>query len=87
MDGKLIDYQSFKERWLGIAERSKWYWKYLGSITVGNKLVGKDFAAGTLRGYKISLGHTRSFIQWKYKIPDLEVTKLDYGFVNSYALC
>lgn len=49
------------------------------------QLVGKEFAAGTLERYKISLEHTRNFIAWKYQAADLEITRLDYEFINEDA--
>lgn len=49
------------------------------------QLVGKDFSVGTLQRYKTSLDHTRNYIQWKYKLPDLDVNRLNYEFINDYA--
>ena len=48
------------------------------------KLVGKDFAPGTLERYKISLQHTRDFIGWKYKTTDIDIQQLDFGFISDY---
>lgn len=47
-------------------------------------LVGKDFSAATLQRYKTSLFHTKSFMEWKYKLSDMEVKKLNYEFVSQY---
>ena len=47
-------------------------------------LVGNEFAAGTLERYKTSLQHTMAFIRWKYKVADLEISKLDFEFVSDY---
>jgi hypothetical protein len=49
-----------------------------------SQLVGKDFAHGTLERYKTSLKHTGSFIQWKYKADDIDIRKLNYGFISAY---
>jgi site-specific recombinase XerD len=48
------------------------------------KLVGTDYAPGTLERYKTSLEHTRDFIRWKYKAADLEIQRLDYEFIADY---
>jgi site-specific recombinase XerD len=48
------------------------------------ELVGKDFADGTLERYVTSLEHTRRFIQWKYKVNDLDVNQLNYEFITEY---
>jgi site-specific recombinase XerD len=47
-------------------------------------LVGKDFSAATLERYKTSFDHTRSFMEWKYGVTDLDIKKLDYEFVSQY---
>ena len=48
------------------------------------KLVGKDFADGTLNKYEISFNHTQRFIQWKYNVDDIDITMLDYEFISEY---
>ena len=47
-------------------------------------LVGKQYADLTLERYKTSLSHTQNFILWKYKIADMDVTQLNYEFIESY---
>jgi site-specific recombinase XerD len=48
-------------------------------------LVGKEFAEGTLERYRTSYEHTKAFIQWKYKVEDIEIKKLDYDFIADYS--
>lgn len=50
------------------------------------KLVGKEFAKGTLTRYKTCLRHTKEFIRWKYKIADIDIQKIDYAFLNDFEL-
>lgn len=47
-------------------------------------LVGQDFAPGTLERYKTSLKHTQEFLHWKYKISDIDITKIDHAFIMDY---
>jgi site-specific recombinase XerD len=47
-------------------------------------LVGKEYAPGTLERYETSLKHTRSFLQWKYQVSDLDIRKLDFEFITDY---
>jgi len=49
-------------------------------------LVGKDFAAGTLERYKTSYDHTKSFMEWKHGVSDMDIKKLDYEFISQYEL-
>ncbi|GEO11922.1 site-specific integrase [Segetibacter aerophilus] len=85
-DGKEITYQTFKEKWFGVDVK---VYKILEVFENHNRqvaqLIGKDFSPATLQRYKTSLDHTRSFIKWKYKVQDIEVTKLNYEFINDYA--
>ena len=47
-------------------------------------LVGREFAAGTMERYHTSLKHTRSFLEWKFKAPDLDIRKLDFELITDY---
>ena len=47
-------------------------------------LAGCEYAAGTLERYKISYKHTLNFLQWKYQLTDVDITKLDYEFMAEY---
>jgi integrase len=48
-------------------------------------LVGKEFAPLTLKRYKTALEHTRSFIQWKYKMDDRQIRDLDFEFISEFS--
>ncbi len=47
-------------------------------------LVGKDYAAGTLQRYETSYRHTKSFIETRYKISDININRLDFEFLSEY---
>lgn len=47
-------------------------------------LVGQEYAHGTLERYETALKHTRSFLESKYKLPDIDVTKLNFAFISEY---
>jgi site-specific recombinase XerD len=47
-------------------------------------LVGREYAPGTLVRFKTALKHTRDFLLWKYKVPDIDIKKLDYEFVSEF---
>ena len=48
-------------------------------------LVGKEFAPLTLSRYKTALEHTRSFIEWKYKMDDRQIRDLDFEFISEFS--
>ncbi|MBS1598172.1 MAG: site-specific integrase [Bacteroidetes bacterium] len=47
-------------------------------------LVDKDYSPATLERYKTSFRHTQSFLEWKYKVSDIDIQKLDYEFISEY---
>ena len=48
------------------------------------ELVDKEYAPGTLQRYKTSFNHTVEFLQWKFKVSDIEITKIDHAFITDY---
>lgn len=47
-------------------------------------LVGQEYAPGTLERYKTSLKHTQEFLQWKFKVSDIEITEIDHALIMDY---
>jgi hypothetical protein len=47
-------------------------------------LIDQDYAPATLTRYATSLKHTKVFLQWKYKKPDIGIKKLDFEFITEY---
>ena len=45
-------------------------------------LIGKEYSKGTLTKFNTVLNHTRGFLQWKYKLDDIDIRKLDYEFIT-----
>jgi hypothetical protein len=84
-EGRPVNLENFKYKWLGKCERPHMLLEIFQDHNNQVKLlVGKDFAPGTLERYKTSLKHTRSYIQWKYKADDIDIRKLNYGFISAY---
>jgi len=48
------------------------------------ELVGKEYAPGTLERYTTSLKHTVEFLEWKYKVSDIDIKKIDHAFIKEY---
>lgn len=48
------------------------------------ELVGKEYAPGTLERYTTSLKHTIEFLEWKYNISDIEISKINHAFITDY---
>lgn len=48
------------------------------------ELAGLEYAPGTLERFQTAYRHTLSFLQWKYKADDIDISKLDYEFISEY---
>ncbi|HEX9599979.1 MAG TPA: site-specific integrase, partial [Mariniflexile sp.] len=80
-----ITTESLKSKLLGIDERPRMlvpiFQDHNNKI---KELVGKEYAPGTLERYTTSLKHTIEFMQWKYNVSDIDITKIDHAFVTDY---
>jgi len=47
-------------------------------------LIGKQYARATWKRFETTRKHTQDFIQWKYKTPDHEVSRLNYEFLENF---
>jgi site-specific recombinase XerD len=47
-------------------------------------LVGSEYTSGTAERYRTSLKHTINFLQWKYKVSDVPLKKINHQFISEY---
>ena len=84
-EDELVNAENMRNKILGIEKRSH---MLVGIFQQHNDeikaLVGKDYALGTLTRYETSLKHTVNFMQWKYKVSDIDIRKIDHEFITSY---
>jgi site-specific recombinase XerD len=84
-DGVSLNIEEFKNRILGIKERER---LLIPIFTEHNRkvkeLVGTEYAPGTLERYETSLKHTKDFLQWKYRVSDINIEKIDHAFITEY---
>ncbi len=68
--------------------------KYLKAVEESASSVQKFIAHSIFRVFRNGFNscnvstsklHTRSFPQWKYKIEDIDIKKLNYEFISNYA--
>jgi site-specific recombinase XerD len=80
-----LSLDNFKSRLLGTHQRDRMiipiYQDHNNKI---ESLIGNGYAYGTLERFKISLKHLQEFIQWKYNVSDISITKIDYAFVTEF---
>ncbi len=48
------------------------------------ELLGIEYAPGTHERYQTSLKHTKDFLNWKFNITDIDITKIDHAFITDY---
>lgn len=48
------------------------------------KLIGKDFAAGTALRYTTAKSHVEDFIKYEYKVNDIPVQDVDHKFIAGF---
>src|SRR5690606_6401700 len=80
-----ITTETIKSKLLGVDERARMlvpiFQDHNNKI---KELIGKEYAPGTLERYTTSLKHTIEFMQWKYNISDIDITKIDHAFITDY---
>jgi site-specific recombinase XerD len=80
-----LSIENFKNKLLGTEERQRMivpiFQDHNNKI---KELVGKEYAPGTLERYTTSLKHTIEFMQWKYNVSDIDITKIDHAFITDY---
>lgn len=80
-----VTIESLKCKILGIDERARMlvpiFQDHNNKI---KELVGKEYAPGTLERYTTSLKHTIEFLEWKYNVSDIEISKINHSFITDY---
>ena len=81
----VITTETIKSKLLGVDERARMlvpiFQDHNNKI---KELIGKEYAPGTLERYTTSLRHTIEFMQWKYNVSDIDITKIDHAFISDY---
>lgn len=77
--------ETLKNKFLGIEEKERTL------ITIFEnhnkqveKLVGREFAAGTLERYKTVSKHLQDFIKLQYKVSDVSIKRIDHLFITDF---
>ena len=85
MSNTQINFENFKNEYLGKKERERTLIPiFIEHNRKIKELVGSEYAPGTLERYETSLKHTKAFLQWKYNISDIDITKIDHAFITEY---
>jgi site-specific recombinase XerD len=80
-----VTYESLKLKLTGSAERPRMLVPIFRDHNNKIKeLIGREYAAGTLERYTTSLKHTIEFLEWKFKISDIDIKQIDHAFITDY---
>lgn len=84
-DNKEVTTESLKNKILGVKE------KQVTLISLFNdhnkqveKLIGKDYSAGTLERYKTVCKHLQGFMKYKYNVSDIPLNKINHKYINDF---
>lgn len=84
-ENEVVNVENMRNKILGVEKRSH---MLIGIFQQHNEeikaLVGREFATATYTRYETSLKHTIAFLNWKYKVSDIDIRKIDHEFVTNY---
>jgi site-specific recombinase XerD len=84
-DNKIISALTIRDIFCGKDENQKMLLKiFQDHNNQVEKLVGKDFAPGTLERYKTAKKHVQAFIKLEYKLVDVNVKDVNHKFIHGF---
>lgn len=84
-EGNLVSAETLKNKLLGTEVKKRMLIPiFQDHNNRMEKLVGKEFAKGTLCRYQTCISHTKEFLKWKFNISDIDIKKIDYAFLNDF---
>jgi len=85
LENKEVTAGNIKAKLLGQDAEQRWT---IEEFKDNNKkmeaFIGKQYARATWQRFETTLKHTQDFIQWKFKSPDLEVSRLNHEFLENF---
>lgn len=84
-DNEKVTCEILKNKFLGTGEFNRTLIPiFLDHDDRMERLIGKEFASGTLGRYRTCLSHIREFLKWKYNVSDINIKKIDFAFLNDF---
>lgn len=84
-ENSIITAVKIRNIFIGKAEKQKMLLKiFQDHNNQVEKLVGKDFAPGTLERYKTAKKHVQEYINLEYRLEDIPVTEIDHKFITGF---
>ncbi len=84
-ENKLVTSESLKNKFLGVEEKQRTLITVFKSHNNQvRKLVGKEYAAGTLERYITVRKHLESFMKHQYKVSDMSLKNINHQFITDF---
>ena len=82
---KVFCIENLRQKWFGITEQKKMLIEIFQHHNNQMKaLIGNQLSKATHTKYQTTMGHTQAFLQWKYKVNDTVIKKLDFEFISDF---
>ena len=83
--GEIITAERIKSKLLGKEEKAHTLLEAVAEHNLKMKvLVGKEYAAGTLKRFEVLERHLVSFMRVTYKTSDINIKKIDHAFISDF---
>ncbi|WP_139855653.1 site-specific integrase [Aequorivita sinensis] len=84
-DDKPVTTETIKNKFLGVEEKERTLIAIFNNHNSQvEKLVGREFSAGTLERYKTVCKHLKEFMLHQYKISDIGIKRVDHQFITDF---
>ena len=83
--GMAITAESLKKEYSGVVQRPRMFIEIVQQHNNDIKtLIGKDYSQATWVKYNTTQKHLQEFLKWKYSVTDIDLTKLNFEFINDF---
>ncbi len=83
--GMSITAESLKKEYSGVIERPRMLIEIVQQHNNDIKtLIGRDYSKATWVKYNTTQKHIQEFLKWKYSATDINLTKLNFEFINDF---
>lgn len=79
-----FDIYTIKEKITGVKSKDYFIELFENTIASIEKKLGKGYTEGTLKHYRTTLKRLKGFVKEFYLRKDIEITRVDYTFLNSF---
>ncbi len=85
LEGRQFTKEMLRLKWYGLEQRTHTLVEIFKQHNDQLKaLIGKDNSKATYTKYRTTLDHTLSFLQWKFKRSDIEISSINYNFITDF---